>query len=391
MSSPERTSSPERIAQLHVATIRAALPEPIHFGDWVMKHREFVLIRLRAESGVEGFAFTLTREGPVAATIKQAIEHHYVGSTFTGPDDAAQAFYRCQGSNLAGLSSGIGLRALSIVDLAVHDLLARSAGLSIARYLGGEPRRLPATAIIGYPPGAMPPDAVIEQVRALRDAGWRRFKIPIALPLEYGRQRLLAAREAAGDDAWLGMDAAWVFRTVDDAVAFLDGVREARLGWFEDVFPPGDAEIVAQLRARSGGTPIAMGDEQGGSYYPQALLLQQAVDVVRIDLTCMGGVTRARPMIEACQRTGTVFAPHMFAHVHSQVFGALGHDVPIEWGVPGTGVDQFADSLIQPTIVEGGLMEPLPEQPGFGPLVNGPWLAEQDVDDPDGLVRELSS
>jgi L-alanine-DL-glutamate epimerase-like enolase superfamily enzyme len=382
---------PERIVDIHAATARAALPEPIHFGDWVMKHREFTVVRVRAESGVEGFGFTLSREGPVAATIKQAIAHHYVGAELGGIDDAAQVFYRCQASNLAALSGGIGLRALSIVDLAVHDLLARSADVSIARYLGGEPRALPATAIIGYPPGAMPPDAVAAQVRELRDAGWRRFKIPIALPLDYGRDRLFAAREAAGDDAWLGMDAAWIFRSVDDAAAFLDGVRDARLDWFEDVFPPGDAGIVADLRSRSGGTPIAMGDEQGGSYYPEALLLRKSVDVVRIDLTCMGGITRARPTIEACERAGTAFAPHMFAHVHSQVFGALGYDVPVEWGVPGTGVDQYADSLAQPTIVENGLMEPLPEQPGFGRLVNGPWLAEQDVDDPDGLIRELAA
>ena len=54
------------------------------------------------------------------------------------------------------------------------------------------------------------------------------------------------------------------------------------------------------------------------------------------------------------------------------------------------GVDQFADSLARPRIVDG-LMEPLPEHPGFGPLVNGPWLAEQDGDDPDGLIRELAA
>ncbi|MFL5953299.1 MAG: mandelate racemase/muconate lactonizing enzyme family protein [Gaiellaceae bacterium] len=381
-------SSPETIAELHVATVRAQLPEPIHFGDWVMKHREFALVRVRARSGAEGFGFTLSREGPVAATIGQAIAHHYVGSSFAGRDDAERTFYRCQGSNLAALSGGIGLRALSIVDLAVHDLLARSAGISIARYLGGEPRKLPATAIIGYPPAAMPPDAVREQVSELSAAGWRRFKIPIALPLDYGRDRLLAAREAAGDEAWLGMDAAWVFRSVDDAVAFLDDVRDARLGWFEDVFPPGDAKIVADLRARAGGTAIAMGDEQGGSYYPEALLLRSAVDVVRIDLTCMGGITRAQPMIDACEQAATAFSPHMFAHVHSQVFGGLGHDVPVEWGVPGTGVDQFADSLARPAVVDG-LMEPFPEEPGFGTLVNPEWLAEQDVDDPDGLVRDL--
>jgi L-alanine-DL-glutamate epimerase-like enolase superfamily enzyme len=382
-------SSPETLRELHAATVRAALPEPIHFGDWIMRHREFCLVRVRAESGVEGFAFTLTREGPVAATIGQAIRHHYVGTTFSGPDDAATAFYRCQGSNLAGLSGGIGLRALSIVDLAVHDMLARSRGVSIARYLGGEPRPLPATAIIGYPPAAMPADAVRAQIADLRSNGWRRFKIPIALPLEYGAERLLAAREAAGTDAWLGMDAAWVFRKVDDALAFLDSTSAADLAWFEDVFPPGDAEIVAELRRRAG-VPIAMGDEQGGSYYPEALLNRQAVDVVRIDLTCMGGITRARPMINACERAGTAFSPHMFAHVHSQVFGALGYDVPIEWGVPGTGVDQYADSLRQPRVVDG-LMEPLPEEPGFGPLTNPTWLAEQDVDDPDGLIASLTA
>jgi len=380
----------ETIADLQVLTVRAALPEPIRFGDWVMKHREFALARARSRDGHEGFAFTLTREGPLAATIKRAIAHHYVGESFAGPEDAARVFYRCQGSNLAGLSGGFGLRALSIVDLAVHDLLARAAGLSIPRYLGGEPRSMPATAIIGYPPSSMPPEAVARQVTTLREAGWRRFKIPIALPLDYGRDRLLAAREAAGEDAWVGMDAAWVFRTVEEAAAFLDDAREARLGWFEDVFPPGDAGIVAELRLRSAGTPIAMGDEQGGSYYPEALLLRDAVDVVRIDLTCMGGITRARPLVEACQRSGAAFSPHMFAHVHSQFFGALGYEVPIEWGVPGSGVDPYADSLRQPEIVDGKML-PLPEEPGFGPLANVAWLAGEDVDDDDGLLAELLS
>lgn len=381
---------PETIARIDVATVRAALPEPIRFGDWVMKHREFALVRVLGESGLEGFAFTLTREGPLAATIDRSIEHHYVGSTFSGRLDVESAFYRCQGSQLAGLASGYGLRALSIVDLATHELMARSAGQSIAQYLGGSVCPLPATAIIGYPPAAMPPDAVGEQVRALRDEGWTRFKIPIALPFDYGRDRLLAAREAAGADAWVGMDAAWVFRSVDDAVAFLDGAREARLAWFEDVFPPGDAAIVAELRRRADGVPIAMGDEQGGSYYPEALLLLDAVDVVRIDLTCMGGITRALPMFEQCERAGATFAPHMFAHVHSQIFGALGYDVPVEFGVPGTGVDQFADSLAQPVVADG-FMQPFPEQPGFGPLYNGAWLSDQDADDPDGLIAELAA
>jgi hypothetical protein len=74
--------------------------------------------------------------------------------------------------------------------------------------------------------------------------------------------------------------------------------------------------------------------------------------------------------------------------VHSQVFGALGHaDVPVEWGVPWTGVDPFADSLRQPEIAAGGRMKPLPEEPGFGTLVNRDWVLSQPYEDPDHLLE----
>jgi L-alanine-DL-glutamate epimerase-like enolase superfamily enzyme len=132
-----------------------------------------------------------------------------------------------------------------------------------------------------------------------------------------------------------------------------------------------------------------MGDEQGGTYHPESILAHDAVDVERIDVTTYGGITRLRDTIAQIEEHGIPFAPHMFAHVHSQVFSALGHDVPIEWGIPGSGVDQFADSLAQP-VVRDGRMEPLPEEPGFGTLYNAPWIARQSVEDDDGLLADLS-
>ncbi len=135
--------------------------------------------------------------------------------------------------------------------------------------------------------------------------------------------------------------------------------------------PPGDAAMVAAIRAGAA-VPIAMGDEQGGSYHPESLLAHDAIDVVRIDMTTNGGFT-LRGILDRIEARGVRWAPHMFGHMHSQVFEGLGYaDVPIEWGVVGSGVDQFADSLRQP-VVRDGLMEPLPEEPGFGPLVNPDW------------------
>lgn len=372
------------IARVSVATIQCQLPEPIVFGDWVMPHRETVVVRLRSAKGVDGWAFTLTRDGAVAEQIRKTIAGIYVGQPV---GDQERLFRLAWRRSLASHAGGIGLRALSIMDLAAWDLACRNDDRSIASILGGRNGPMPATAIIGYPPNSVGPADIISQVQALRAAGWRRFKVAMSSDRSMTAARLRAVRSVAPSD-WVGLDGAWMFDDVDEAVDFAKSVEDVGLGWFEDVFPPGDAAMVAQLRRRVA-TPIAMGDEQGGSYYPEALLASDAVEVVRVDLTCMGGITGGRKLLGKCAERSVSVAPHMNGHVHSQVLSALGlQDAPIEWGVPWTGVDPYADSLVQPAIGRDGLMEPLPEDPGFGCLVNPEWARSQPHQDPDGILSD---
>lgn len=370
------------IKQIRVATIQAELPDPVIFGDWIMKTREFAVVAVELNNGVEGFAFTLTRDGAVAEQIRKSIRGTYIG---TDINDLSSTYVTAKRRSLASHSSGIGLRALSIVDLACWDALAKNKDLSITALLNGPRNPMPATAIIGYPPGKMGGKEVKEQVANLYTQGWRRFKCPVAATKELSKERLKAAREVA-PDAWIGCDAAWIYRDVESALEFLDHIKDVNLGWFEDIFAPGDAALVSELR-RKANVPIAMGDEQGGSYYPESLIIHKAVDVIRIDLTCMGGITGGREIVDQCLNAEIDFAPHMFAHVHSQVFSAWGYAKPIEWGVPWTGVDPYADSLAQPKIIEGGLMLPLPEEPGFGNLINIDWILTQQHQDPEGIFN----
>jgi L-alanine-DL-glutamate epimerase-like enolase superfamily enzyme len=373
-----------QITAVEVATIRSPLPETIRFGPWVMEHREFALCRIEADDGGVGLAFVYTRDGPLAACVRRNIAPMYVGEPYGDPE---ALHWRAAWSNNAVLASGLGLRALSLVDLAAWDLAARAAGQSIAAYLGGELRPLPVTAIIGYPP-TLTAEQVATQVEDLRAAGWRRFKQPIAASLAHTRARLRAAREAMGSECWMGMDCNWVFRSATEAINFARTIEDVQLGWMEDIVPPGNARMVAEIR-ESGAVPVAMGDEQGGSYHPESLLAHKAVDIARVDVTTNGGISRLRSIVEEVETASTRFAPHMFAHVHSRVFPAVtGTDVPIEWGVPGSGVDQYADSLPQPA-VRDGLMAPLDDEPGLGRLVNREWIAEQLVDDPDGILEKL--
>ena len=370
------------IKQIRVATIQAELPDPVIFGDWIMKTREFAVVAVKLDNGIEGFAFTLTRDGTVAEQIRKSIRKTYIG---TNIEDLSSTYITAKRRSLASHSAGVGLRALSIVDLACWDALAKNRDLSITAMLNGPRSPMPATAIIGYPPGKMGGKEVSEQVRNLYAQGWRRFKCPVAATKELSKERLMAARKVA-PDAWIGCDAAWIYRDVESALEFLNHIEEVNLGWFEDIFAPGDASLVRDLHQKTK-VPIAMGDEQGGSYYPESLLIHKAIDVIRIDLTCMGGITGGREIVDQCLNAEIDFAPHMFAHVHSQVFSAWGFAKPIEWGVPWTGVDPYADSLAQPSIIGNGLMSPLPEEPGFGNLINLDWILTQEHEDPEGIFN----
>lgn len=375
--------SADRIVSVRAATILHELEVPIHFGSWVMRHREFILIRIDAESGLRGFAYCLTRDGPVGDIIRRTIAPAYAGEDV---DDPKQLFYNALWTNHAVHAAGIGMRALSVVDIAAWDLAARTAGKSITEYLGGERHAMPVTGIVGYPP-ALSAEDTAEQVRQLWDRGWRRFKLAIAPTLELSMDRLRAAREAA-PEAWIGFDANMVFRSAEDAIDFGKQLEEVDIGWYEDIVPPGDAKLVADIR-QGVNVPVAMGDEQGGSYHPQALLAFDAVDVVRVDATTNGGITRLPSILEAITSRGVSFSTHMFPHVHSQVLSALGYtDVPIEWGIPGTGVHPMDDVLSQP-VVSDGLMEPLPPELGLGTLVDPDWIAGQQVDDPENLLGDL--
>jgi L-alanine-DL-glutamate epimerase-like enolase superfamily enzyme len=349
-----------------------------------MRHREFVLVRIDADDGTAGFAYCLTRDGPVPEIIARTIAPRYAGASAVEPRNA---FFDTLYSNHAVHAAGIGMRSLSIVDVAAWDLACRINDVPIAAALGTpEPVRLPATAIVGYPP-SMQPDALATQVGELWEAGWRRFKVPIAPDLDTSVERLRAAR-AAAPTGWVGFDANMVFQSADDVANFDARVADLDLGWIEDLVPPGDAALVADCR-KAASTRVAMGDEQGGSYHPQALLDHGAVDVLRIDLTTNGGVTGMSRVLDQARRSGVAVAPHMYPHLHSRVLPALGAtDVPIEWGVPGTGVHPMDDCLEQPVVTEG-LMAPLAQDAGFGTLVNLQWLATQQVIDPDGLLEDL--
>ena len=345
-----------------------------------MDHREFALVRVDLEDGTAGFAYGLTRDGPIAEIVHRSIEPCYVGREINDPKSL---FYGALWTNHAVHAAGIGMRALSLVDIACWDAFARHEGKSFEKLLGGELSELPATAIVGYPP-TMSPNELAQQIMQLQAKGWNRFKIPISPDLDLSEARLRAAREAAPKD-WIGFDINMVLRTSEAVLEFEKRIRDLKLGWIEDVVPPGDAAMVARVRNGSK-TPVAMGDEQGGSYHPEALLTAKAVDIIRVDATTNGGITGLQNSLARARSANVSVSPHMFPHLHSRLLPIFGfNDVPIEWGIPGTGVHPMDDGLEQPEI-RNGFMQPLKSSIGLGRIVDYDWITNQQVSDERGAL-----
>jgi L-alanine-DL-glutamate epimerase-like enolase superfamily enzyme len=372
-----------KITGVRVVTINHILPVPIVFGNWIMDHREFALVRVDLEDGTSGFSYGLTRDGPVASIVHRSIAPCYLGRDV---DDPKQLYFAALWTNHAVHAAGIGMRALSLVDIACWDALARHQEKSFQELFGGELSDLPATAIVGYPP-TMLPDELALQIVELKKMGWNRFKIPVSPNLELSEARLRAAREVAPND-WLGFDLSMILRTSEAVTEFENRITDLKLGWLEDVVPPGDAEMVARARTDSN-TPIAIGDEQGGSYYPEALLAAKAVDYIRVDATTNGGITGLQKTLDQARNAQVKVSPHMFPHLHSRLLPIFGFkEVPIEWGIPGTGVHPMDDGLEQP-VISNGMMRSLSPSIGLGAIVDYGWVTKQEVTDEFGALNEI--
>ena len=335
------------IADVRVATARVPMPVPARVGEHVIAEREYALVRVVDADGREGFAYGLTRGAPLEAMARGLVAPRYVGRS---PDDPAALADAALRSNPTVLCAGSGLRALSLVDMACWDLLARAGGGSLAPVLGGDDDgALPALLVVGFPP-SVPVADVESETREMYAAGWRTFKLARGEDLPRTRARLKAAA-AAGPDVRLVLDAAWTWRDADDAMAWVDELGHLPFAWIEDPFPPGRADELAALRARMP-MPLGAGDEVGGPFFPEAMLERASVDVLRLDATAVGGVSGLRAALRLAVRAGTTVSCHVHGLLHAQVLRGLGVTGWVEFGRPGSGVDPLGDALL-PDVEEG--------------------------------------
>ena len=208
---------------------------------------------------------------------------------------------------------GIGMVAISAVDIALWDLLGKSAKQPVFRLLGGRTKpRIPVYASRLYATGL---DDLAAEARHYKEQGFKAMKLRFGWgPVDgaSGMQRNIdlvrTVREAVGDgidvmaDAYMG----W---TLDYAKRMLPLLEPFHLHWLEEPVIPDDIHGYAELKSY-GRVPIAGGEHEFTLAGFRDLLAIRALDYIQFDTNRVGGITQARKIAALAEAHGVPVIPH---------------------------------------------------------------------------------
>jgi o-succinylbenzoate synthase len=187
------------------------------------------------------------------------------------------------------------------IDLALHDLAAQRAGVSIARLLGGLAAGSDVTVNATIP--RQPLRETAEAARQFVAAGFGTLKFKVGgVPLDEDVARLRAVREAVGPSVRLRIDAnqAWSER---EAIAALAALRELDLEYCEQPVAADAIDSMARVRAASG-VRIAADESVRDAATVKRILDAGAADVLIVKPMALGGLHAASSLAATAAKAG---------------------------------------------------------------------------------------
>ncbi len=363
-------------------------------GGWSSEIRPedsiHALIAVHTDAGITGYGSVFTDARLVAAGL-EVLAPLYRGENALEPERVSEklhqnSFWMGRGGTLTHTISGI--------DIALWDILGKVTGQPVARLLGGvyRERVLPYCSLLMEEPSRMR-----EIIAEYRDKGFRAFKIGWG---PFGRRDdpkldaaiVRAAREGAGDDAALFVDAgasdAYWPHGLKWALNTAEMLKDYGVGWFEEALKPDAIEEFIELR-RASPVPIAGGEvlTRRQSFLPW--LARGAFDIVQPDVTKVGGLSEQRRIAWLAYDFGVRYIGHgwntaLGVAADLQLAAAL-PDVDL---VEFIGGSPYVDGITaEPFALDAEGYLKIPLRPGLGVALD-PENLKRYTPDPSPLFRE---
>ena len=188
--------------------------------------------------------------------------------------------------------------AKAALDIAVHDLCARAAGMSLRSFIGGADER--ASVELSYTVTGRDAASAKEQVAGARQSGFKHFNFKAASgsDLEVAR----SVREAAGAEAFVWADANQGY-ALHQARAEAPRLAGAGVDVLEQPLPADRIHLMRELR-RSVRIPLAVDESSVSPSDFFAYAAEGLVDYLVVKVTRSGGLWPTLAQISVAEAAG---------------------------------------------------------------------------------------
>src|ERR1700679_2354001 len=367
------------IVSVEARTVHIPLSQATDFARRQVTSRDYTLVRIRTEDGVEGIGHCYAGHsgGNVVTTaVREMLAPMLIGADSHATEMLWKNMY--QEVLLHGRVGSV-MRALSILDNALWDRNARAANLPLYKYLGAAYEdTVPAYASGGYYLEGKTSAMLGEEMASYVALGLNAVKMKVGRgDLKSEEARIEAARKAIGPDVLLMLDANNAWSDVPTALRYAERFAPYDPYWIEEPFSPDQIENHAKLAALIS-IPVATGEIEAGRWRFKELLDKQAASILQADAAVCGGITEFRRIAALADAYGVIMCPHWFHDLHAHLVAAASNGQFVEY-FPDGKVFNFCEIIDrQLQVRDGGLV--LPSEPGLGYLFDEKAIARFQAD-----------
>ncbi|HEX6971135.1 MAG TPA: enolase C-terminal domain-like protein, partial [Limnochordia bacterium] len=189
--------------------------------------------------------------------------------------------------------------AKAAIDIAAHDLAAKTLGLPVHRLLGGAVRR---RVPLAWAVGLGSTEEMVREAQQYVARGFRTIKLKIGRDPRQDLQNVAAVREAIGPEIALRVDANQGY-TVDVAIPTLRRMEAYDLQLIEQPVPRWDLSGMAKIAAALD-TPILADEAVFDAHDAWRVIREQAADLINIKIMKPGGLYPSKQVAAVAAAAG---------------------------------------------------------------------------------------
>jgi len=210
---------------------------------------------------------------------------------------------------------GVGMVAISAVDIALWDLMGKATEQPVFKLLGGRTKaRIPVYYSRLY---SQPLEDLAEEASKFKAEGYTAMKMRFgwgpadgAAGMHHNVDLVKTIREVVGDGVDIMADA-YMGWNLDYARRMIPLLEKYNLRWLEEPVIPDDLHGYVELK-KLGRIPIAGGEHAYTQYEVRDMLELRAVDYVQIDTNRVGGISQSRKIAAMAESFAVPVVPHAF-------------------------------------------------------------------------------